>query len=326
MMRAIVCREYGSPEDLAVEDIADPVPGPGEVLVRIHAAAVNFPDVLLISGQYQVRIPVPFIPGSELAGEVVTADAGAAFNPGDRVFGSTFVGAFAELVVLNSDRIELIPDGIDYAEAAGFGVVYRTAYHALRSIANVSEGDWVVILGAAGGVGLAAVDLAHLMKAKVVAAASSAEKLQLCADRGAEATVNYQQEDLKARIREITGGQGARAVIDPVGGPYSEPALRALGRGGTFVTLGYAAGQIPSISLNLIMLKAITVRGMEIRTFATDYPDLAARDRRELDQLFAEGRVRPHVDTRFPLADSAKALRHVADRKALGKVIIDVAR
>jgi NADPH:quinone reductase len=323
-MRAIVCREYGPPEDLVLDDLRDPAPGPGELLLRVHTAAVNFPDVLLISGKYQVRIPVPFTPGSELAGEVVAVGDGATFRPGDRVFGSTFVGAFAELAVLNTHRVERIPDGVGYAEAAAFGVVYRTAYHSLRSVADISEGDWVVVLGAAGGVGLAAVDLAVAMKARVIAAASSPEKLALCLERGADAAVDYELEDIKARIKEITGGQGARAVLDPVGGPYAEPALRALGRGGVFVTLGYAAGPIPSIPLNLVMLKAITIRGFEIRTFATDYPLLAARDDRELDAMFVQGRVRPYVGARFPLAETAKALRYVADRKALGKVIIDL--
>lgn len=323
-MRAIVCREYGPPEDLLLDDVPDPVPGPGELLLRVHAAAVNFPDVLLIAGKYQVRVPVPFTPGSELAGEVVAAGEGATFSPGDRVFGSTFVGAFAELAVLNTHRVAGIPDGVDFAQAAAFGVVYRTAYHTLRSVAEVCEGDWVVVLGAAGGVGLAAVDLAVAMKARVIAAASSPEKLALCRERGAEATVDYEREDVKTRIRDITGGRGAHVVLDPVGGPYAEPALRALGRGGVFVTLGYAAGSIPSIPLNLVMLKGITIRGFEIRTFSTDHPDLAARDNRELDEMFADGRVRPYVGARFPLADTAKALRYVADRKAIGKVIVDI--
>ena len=182
-----------------------------------------------------------------------------------------------------------IPDGADYASAAAFGVTYRTAYHALRSIADVAAGDWVVVLGAAGGVGLAAVDLAVAMKARVLAAASSPEKLELCRQRGAEATVDYDREDLKTRIRELTG-DAARVVLDPVGGRYAEPALRALARGGTFVTLGYAAGAIPSIPLNLVLLKGITVRGMEIRTFVSDRPDDSARDMRELTQMFADGR------------------------------------
>jgi NADPH:quinone reductase len=322
-MRAVVCRSYGPPEDLVVDDVADPTPGPGQLLVRVHAAAVNFPDVLLIAGKYQVKIPVPFTPGSELAGEVVAAGDGASFGPGDRVFGATPTGAFAELALLDAHQVSAVPDGIDFASAAAFGVTYRTAYHALRSVAQVAEGDWVVVLGAAGGVGQAALDLAVSMKARVLAAASTEDKLEICRQRGAEATVAYDREDLKSAIRELTGG-GARVVIDPVGGRYAEPALRGLARGGTFITLGYAAGSIPAIPLNLVLLKDITIRGMEIRTFTADHPDDSARDVRELQQMFADGRIQPYIGARFPLADAAKALRHVAERKAVGKVIIDV--
>ncbi|MGO9031883.1 NADPH:quinone oxidoreductase family protein [Mycobacterium sp.] len=326
-MRAVVCRSYGPPEDLVVDDVADPTPGPGQLLVRVHAAAVNFPDVLLIAGKYQIKIPVPFTPGSELAGEVVAAGPGsygAPFRPGDRVFGATPTGAFAELALLDAHQVSLIPDSTDFAPAAAFGVTYRTAYHALRSVAQVTEGDWVVILGAAGGVGQAALDLAVGMRARVLAAASTEGKLEICRRRGAEATVAYDRDDLKSAIRELTGG-GARVVIDPVGGRYAEPALRALARGGTFVTLGYAAGTIPAIPLNLVLLKDITIRGMEIRTFTADHPDDTARDIRELQQMFADGRIQPYIGARFPLADAAAALRHVAERKAVGKVVIDVA-
>jgi NADPH:quinone reductase len=323
-MRAVICRSYGAPEDLVIDDVEVPVPGPGQLLVRVRAAAVNFPDVLLIAGKYQIRIPVPFTPGSELAGEVVAAGEGALLRPGQRVFGTTPTGAFAERALLDSRSAELIPNGADFAAAAAFGVTYRTAYHALRSIAEVAQGDWVVVLGSAGGVGLAAVDLAVAMKARVLAAASSPEKLELCRRRGADATVDYDREDLKTRIRELTG-DSARVVIDPVGGRYSEPALRGLARGGTFITLGYAAGAIPAIPLNLVLLKGITIRGMEIRTFMGDRPDDAARDIRELSQLFAAGGVRPYIGARFPLAETPAALRHVAERKVLGKVVIDVA-
>jgi NADPH2:quinone reductase len=239
------------------------------------------------------------------------------------VFGATPTGAFAELALLDAHQVSAVPDGIDFAPAAAFGVTYRTAYHALRSVAQVAEGDWVVILGAAGGVGQAALDLAVGMKARVLAAASTEDKLEICRQRGAEATIAYDRDDLKSAIRELTGG-GARVVIDPVGGRYAEPALRGLARGGTFITLGYAAGPIPAIPLNLVLLKDITIRGMEIRTFTADHPDDAARDIRELQQMFADGRIQPYIGARFPLADAAKALRHVAERKAVGKVVIDV--
>ncbi|AGC64951.1 quinone oxidoreductase [Mycobacterium liflandii 128FXT] len=322
-MRAIVCNAYGPPEDLVLDEVPDPVPAPGQVLVRVRAAAVNFPDVLFIAGKYQIKIPPPFVPGNEIAGEVVGAGAGVTLVPGQRVFGTTF-GAFAELALLDGAAAQPIPDDADFASAAAFGVTYRTAYHALRSVAQVLQGDWVVVLGAAGGVGLAAVDLAVAMGARVLAAASSPEKLGLCRQRGAEAVVDYDQEDLKLRIRELTG-ESARVVLDPVGGSYAEPALRGLARGGIFVTLGYAAGSIPAIPLNLVMLKNLTIRGMEIRTFMGDYPDECARDVAELSQMFAAGKIRPHIGARFPLADTPAALRYVAERKVLGKVVIDVA-
>jgi NADPH2:quinone reductase len=322
-MRAVLCNAYGPPEELALAEVADPVPAPGQLLVRVHAAAVNFPDVLFIAGKYQIKIPPPFIPGNEIAGEVVAVGNGVTTTLGQRVFGTTF-GAFAELAVLDAATAAPVPDGVDFASAAAFGVTYRTAYHALRSVARVAPGEWVVVLGAAGGVGLAAVDLAVAMGARVLAAASSPKKLDLCRERGAEATVDYDNEDLKLRIRELTG-DSARVVLDPVGGSYAEPALRGLARGGMFVTLGYAAGSIPAIPLNLVMLKDITIRGMEIRTFADDYPDECARDIAELSQMFADGKIRPYIGARFPLAETAAALRFVADRKVLGKVIIDVA-
>jgi NADPH:quinone reductase len=322
-MRAVVCTAYGPPEDLVVTDLPDPVPGPGQLLVRVRAAAVNFPDVLFIAGKYQIKIPPPFTPGSELAGEVIAVGEGAPFRPGQRVSGVSAIGAFAELAVLEAAAVALVPDDADFASAAAFGVTYRTAYHAVRSIAPVAEGDWVVVLGAAGGVGLAAVDLAVAMKARVLAAASSREKLDLCLQRGAAAVVDYELEDLKTRIRELTS-DSARVVLDPVGGRYSEPALRALARGGTFVTLGYAAGTIPAIPLNLVLLKGITICGMEIRTFMGDHPEESERDMRELSEMFAAGRVRPYIGARYPLAETAAALRHVAERKVLGKVVIDV--
>jgi NADPH:quinone reductase len=323
-MKAMLCREYGPPESLVLCDVPDLSPGPGQVVVRVRAAAVNFPDVLFMSGGYQVKVPPPFSPGSEFAGEILATGEGVDRQVGDSVAGSTMVGAFAEQVLVDAAAVTPVPAGVDFAHAAAFGVTYRTAYHSLRSVARTKPDDWVVVLGAAGGVGLAAVDLAVAMKARVIAAASSPEKLELCLERGATAAVDYDRENLRDRIREITGS-GAQLVLDPVGGPYAEPALRALGRGGRFITLGYAAGSIPSIPLNLVLLKGITIEGMEIRTFMGDHPDDSARDLRELADMLATGAVRPYIGARFPLRDAAAALRYVADRKALGKVIIDIA-
>ncbi len=320
----MLCREYGPPELLELTELPDPTAGPGEAVVRVRAAAVNFPDVLFMSGGYQVKVPPPFAPGSEFAGEVTAVGDGVGLPIGMRVAGSVMVGAFAEQIAVPASTLVPMAAGVDFADAAAFGVTYRTAYYTLRTVAPIRPDDWVVVLGAAGGVGLAAVDIAVAMGAKVIAAASSPDKLAVCAQRGALAGVDYVTENLRDRIKEITGGAGARVVLDPVGGPYSEPALRALGRGGTFVTLGYAAGEIPSIPLNLVLLKGITLRGMEIRTFFTDHPDEALRDTAELQQMFDEGRLRPYIGARFPLDQAAVALRHVADRRALGKVVIDI--
>jgi NADPH:quinone reductase len=328
-MRALVCRRYGTPEDLELAELPDPAPGPGEVLIEVHAAAANFADVLLIANAYQVSLELPFVPGSELAGQVLAVGAGVPglvpdLKEGDRVFGTAFHGAFAERAVLPAEQVTRMPDGSDFAEAAAFDVAYRTAYHALRSVAEVTAGDWVVVLGAAGGVGLAAVDIARELGARVVAAASGQQKLELCRQRGATHVIDYTTEDLKTRIRELTQG-GAQAVIDPVGGTASEQALRSLLPGGTFVTLGYASGTIPKIPLNLVLLKDVAVKGMEIRTFGQHHPEEEQRDQEELLALFAAGRLRPHIGARFPLADAAAALRYVADRRALGKVVIDIA-
>jgi NADPH2:quinone reductase len=289
----------------------------------VHAAAVNFPDVLIVANKYQVSVPPPFTPGSEFAGAVAAVGAGVdGVAVGDRVYGGTIVGAFAEQVVAPAGSLNLMPEGVGYPEAAAFGVVYATAYHALRSIADVQPGDWVVVLGAAGGVGLAAVEVARLLGGRVLAAASSDEKLALCKDVGAEAVVNYETEDLKERIKELTDG-GADVVIDPVGGGYAEPALRATRWGGRFVVVGFASGDIPRIPLNLVLLKGVIVKGFEFRTFGIHAPELMRRDREELLAHFAAGRLTPHVSEVFPLDRVGDALRAVAERRALGKVIVD---
>ena len=274
-MKAIRCNPYGPPEGLTLEEVPDPVPAPGQAVVEVHAASVNFPDVLVIQDKYQVSLPPPFTPGSEFAGIVTAVGDGVRdVAPGDHVFGATFVGGFAEQTVAAAS-LTRVPDGVDLHEAAAFGVVYTTAYHSLRSVADVKPGEWVVVLGAAGGVGLASVDVALQLGARVVAAASSAERLELCRERGAEGLIDYSTEDLKVRIREITG-EGADVVIDPVGGPWAEQALRSTRWGGRFVTVGYASGEIPRIPLNLVLLKGMIIVGFEMRTFAEHRARLGA--------------------------------------------------
>jgi NADPH2:quinone reductase len=320
-MRAAVVRTWGEPESVVVEDLPDPEPGQGQVLVRVESASVNYPDVLIAANKYQVSIPPPFTPGSEWAGVVEALGQGVtALAVGDRVTGGGFVGAFAQKIVA-PETVARIPDTASFDDAAAFSVVYGTAQSVLRSVAVVQPGEWVVVLGAAGGVGLATVDLAVLFGARVLAAASSAEKLAVCAKRGAEAVVDYDHESLKDRIKEITGG-GADVVVDPVGGRYAEEALRATHYGARFVTVGYASGEIPRIPLNLVLLKGVRVMGYEARTFGTNEPELQARDRKELSELFTSGRISPYVCATYGLDDVAGALRHVGDRRAIGKVIL----
>ncbi len=322
MMRAAVCHAYGPPETLTIDEIPVPEPGRGQVLVRVAAAAVNFPDVLLIADKYQVSVPTPFVPGSEFAGVVDAVGEGvSAAAVGDRVLGAAMNGAFAEYVVASASGLVAVPDGVDLSLAAAFWVAHSTAYHALRSVAEVQPGEWVVVLGAAGGVGLAAVEVARLLGARVIAAASSPEKLALCRERGAEGLIEYTSDDLRGRIKEITGGS-ADVVIDPVGGPAAEQALRALGWGSRFVTVGFASGEIPRIALNLVLLKGITIKGFEMRTFGDRAPALMDRDRAEMIEHLAAGRLVPHLSSTHPLADVAVALAEVADRRALGKVLV----
>jgi NADPH:quinone reductase len=322
LMKAALCRTHGPPELLQIEEIDDPEAGTGQAVVQIVAGAVNFPDVLIMANEYQVQVPTPFIPGSEVAGDVIAVGEGVTeVKLGDRVYGGSMVGAFAEQIALPAAGLKAIPDGVSYQDAAAFGVVYGTAYHTLRSVAEVQRGDTVLVLGAAGGVGLATVELAQVLGATVIAAASTDEKLAVCRERGADQTINYERDDLRSVLREIAP-DGIDVVVDPVGGAYAEAALRGTKWGGRFVTVGFASGEIPRIPLNLVLLKGVIVKGFEIRTFGGHAPEEAARDRAELNELFASGTIRPHIGASFPLDRTADALRFVADRKATGKVLI----
>lgn len=321
-MRALRCNEYGSPQTLVMEDLPDPVPGEGQVVVDIVAAAANFPDVLLVADQYQIHVPVPFTPGSEFAGHVRLVGPGVdGVAVGDRVTGASMIGAFAEQIVVPAQSVHVVDAAVDLRSAAAFGVADRTAYLALRTVADVSPGDWVVVLGAAGGVGLAAVELAHLLGARVLAAASTDEKLAVCLQKGAEVGVNYVTENLKERIKEITGG-GADVVIDPVGGPWAEQALRSMTWAGQFVTVGFASGEIPRIPLNLVLLKGPVITGFTMQGITANRAEDVARHEAELWELLATGKVVPHVGGTFPLEEGAQALIELAERRATGKVLV----
>jgi NADPH2:quinone reductase len=305
--------------------VPSPPLGPGQARVRVHAAAVNFPDVLIVANRYQISVPAPFVPGSEFAGvvEEVADDVGGV-APGDRVSGTVMVGAFAEQVVTQASALRRIPDGTSFRAAAAFGVAHSTAFCVLRSVARIQPREELVVLGAGGGVGLAAVQLGALLGASVTAVASSPEKLAVAASCGAARGVDHRSVDPREALRQALPA-GADVVVDPVGGKLSEPALRSLRWGGRFVTVGYASGEIPRIALNLVLLKGVQILGFEFRGFVQRAPEEFRRNEAELMGLLAAGRVSPHVGACFPLAETAAALRCVADGKAVGKIVIDVA-
>lgn len=317
-MRAAVCPEYGPPEVVRLDELPSPVPAAGQVRVRVGGAAVNFPDVLLVAGRYQVAVPPPFVPGSEFAGVVdqVGADVDE-FAVGDRVTGTGLVGAFADEVVAPVTALTRIPHGVHDHVAAAFGVAHRTAQHALRSVARLQPGERLVVLGAGGGVGLAAVQLGVVHGATVTAVASSPEKLAAAASYGAADLVDHRAGDLRAALRD-----GADVVLDPVGGTLAEPALRSLRPGGRFVTVGYASGTIPRIPLNLVLVKDVQVHGVNLRNIAARDPAGFRRDEAELVELLVGGRISPHISEVLPLEETAAALRLVADGRAIGKIVI----
>ncbi len=324
-MRAALCRTYGGPEVVELADVPSPELGPGQVRVRINVGAVNFPDVLVVANTYQVSVPTPFILGSEYAGTVVElGDGTEGVELGDRVFGSTIVGAFAEEIVVAPGSLMRIPDGVDDRTAAAFGVAYRTAYHVLRSVAMLQPGDELVVLGAGGGVGSAAVQLGVLLGATVTAVASSPQKLEAARALGAARLIDRRAGDLRQALRDALPA-GSDVVLDPVGGDLSEPALRSLHFGGRFVTVGYASGTIPRIPLNLVLLKGCQVLGFQFGDFARHRPEEMARNDRELLELLVSGRAAPLIGATFGIAEAGDALRWVAEGKAVGKVVVEVA-
>jgi len=324
-MRAVLCKEFGPPESLVLEEVPDPVAGPGQVVIDVHACAVNFPDVLIIQDRYQFKPPLPFSPGAEVAGTVSALGDGVnGLEIGDRVFASPGFGGLAERVAAAAESCVAVPDNIDLVHASAFMYAYGTSQHALRDRADLQPGETLVVLGAAGGVGLAAVDLGALMGAVVIACASSDEKLELCREYGAAMTINYTTEDLKTRIRELTGGRGADVVYDAVGGPYSEPALRSTAWNGRFLVIGFAAGDIPQIPLNLPLLKGCQIVGVFWGSFVGREPERHRRNVEDLMELWQAGKLKPHVSSTYPLERAAEAIRELADRRAKGKVVVTV--
>ncbi len=324
-MNAILCQQYGPPETLRLTEVPEPTPAAGQVLIGVEACGVNFPDTLIIEGKYQVKPPMPFAPGGEVAGRVLSVGEGVTtVEPGDRVFALTGYGGFAERAVANANATLPIPQGMDFVTAASTMYTYGTSYHALKDRANLQAGETLLVLGAAGGVGLAALQLGVLMGARVIAAASTDEKLAVCRALSASETINYTTEDLRARVSELTGGKGVDVVYDPVGDRFAEPAVRSLAWRGRYLVVGFAAGRIPSIPLNLALLKGASIVGVFWGAFAQREPEQSLQNFEQLLQWITAGQLKQHIHKQYLLADTPVALRDLLDRKVIGKAVVIV--
>lgn len=322
-MKAVVCKAWGPPESLVVEDRAPLEAAPGMVVVSVKAANVKFSDTLIIANKYQTKPELPFVPGGEVAGVVKAVGVGVTdWKVGDRVSAQSASGGYAEEVSVEADRLQAVPDGCDYASAAGLTSTYGTSYYALTDRGQLKAGETLLVLGASGGVGLAAVEIGKALGAKVIACASSAEKLAVCQEHGADETINYNTEDMRARVKAITKGKGLDVVYDPVGGDYSELALRDMAWGGRFLVIGFAAGPIPKISLNLALIKGCSIVGVWMGAMTKRDPAQRLTISREMWQLYADGKIKPHVWGSYPLAKAADALNAIGGRQVAGKVVL----
>ncbi len=334
-MRAVLCKEYGPPETLVLEDVPSPQAKAGEVVLEVHAAAVNFPDVLIIENKYQFKPPLPFSPGGEVAGIVKELGEGVThLNIGDRVIGSCGHGGFVEEIAISASSCIPIPENMDLKTASGMVLTYGTSHYALKDRAKLQAGETLFVMGAAGGVGLAAVELGKAMGARVVAAASSEEKLEICKQHGADETLLYptgelsreQQKEFSNQIKEVCGGEGADVIYDPIGGAYAEPALRATAWEGRYLVIGFASGPIPQIPLNLALLKNCQIVGVFWGAFTARQPEDNKRNLAELMAFYEQKKINPHISATYPLEQTGQAIRDMAERKAIGKLIIDMGR
>ena len=332
-MKALQCVELGGPDNLKINELDSPSATPGHVVIDVKSGSINFPDVLMIQGLYQFQPPLPFTPGGESAG--IISEVGEEvtnFKVGDKVFAMTGTGAFAEKILAHEASCTLIPDSMDYDSAAALSMTYGTSLYALKQRANIQPGETLLVLGASGGVGIAAIELGKAMGAKVIAAASTQDKIDMCMAHGADEGFIYpsgnldrdQQKELSNKIKELTGGVGANVVYDPVGDSYSEPCLRATAWEGRYLVIGFAAGEIPKIPLNITLLKGCQIVGVFWGAWVGMYPDENNKNFAELFKLHAEGKINPEVSQKYSLEDSADAFLHLANRKAKGKVIINM--
>ena len=322
-MKALICSQYGPPENLRVQDMPDPQPAAGEVVVRVRAAGVNFPDALIVQNLYQFKPTPPFSPGGEAAGEVLAVGAGVSrFKVGDKVIALTIWGGFAEQVLAKEDQLFSMPQGLSFEVAGSLLLTYGTCIHALRDRAGLQPGQTVLVLGAAGGIGIAAIELAKALGARVIAAASSAEKLATCRAKGADEVINYREQNLRDEIKRITGGKGVDVVLDPVGGDYAEQALRSMAWRGRYLVVGFTDGQIPRLPLNLVLLKGCAIVGVFWGDFVAREPQAAQTDLQDLVAMLARGQIQPLISARYSLQDASKAILELSQRRAQGKLIV----
>lgn len=325
-MQAVLCRSFAPFSRMRVENVPSPVPGAGELLLTVRAAGVNFLDALMVEGKYQTKPPFPFSPGTEVAGVVQSLGPGTVGPaPGTRVFAFTSYGGYAQELVVPADQAFPVPEAMSDVEAAAFVIVYGTSYHALVDRAMLREHETLAVLGAAGGVGLTAVEIGKRLGARVIAAASTDDKLELCRRYGADEVVNYAREDLRERIRTLTSGRGVDVVYDPVGGNYAEPMVRSLAAGGRYLVVGFAAGEIPRIPLNLLLLKQTALVGVFWGAWAKANAAKNAANMATLLDWYGRRQLRPHVSATYPLTEFIEALQVVVDRKVVGKVVLTIA-
>jgi len=324
-MKAVLCKSFGPPEDLVLEDIPAPSAGPGEVLIDVHASALNFPDVLMIEGKYQSQPPFPFSPGGEIAGQVAALGQGVeGYSVGDRVFAATGIGGFAEQLVVPASALMRIPESMSYAQASGISTTYGTSYYALKQRADLQAGETLLVLGAAGGVGLAAVELGKAMGARVIAAASTTEKLAAARAAGADELINYSDGELKDKVKALTGGKGADVIYDPVGGDLFDQCMRSINWYGRILVVGFAAGDIPRVPINLILLKSCQLVGVFFGAWSARHRAEARANLEAVLEYHKAGSIQALVGREFPLEQYAQALRCLSERQAIGKVVVNV--
>jgi NADPH2:quinone reductase len=322
-MKAMVATRWGEPSELEYLDVPDPEPGPGQVVIETRAAGCNFPDILMIQGKYQVKPPHPFSPGHEIAGVVRAVGSGVArVRPGQRVLGNLEWGGYAERAVTAAERVHPIPDGMPFDQAAAFFVVYQTGYAALVRRAALQPGEWLLVHGAAGGVGLAAVQLGKALGARVIATAGTPEKLEVAREAGADVLVNYQSEDWVERVKAVTGDEGADVIYDPVGGDVFDGSTKCIAFEGRLLTIGFAGGRIPTLAINRVLLKNFSVVGVHWGYYQRRGSPLVQEWMDALLKLYGEGRIRPVIYRAYPLREAAAALRALASRESYGKVVL----